>query len=197
MVPEIRLGFADNLHHRRLRPGGKWHLDEVSIQSANSQVADCDARLIRESALDAMGEIPTETIRVAFPQGRTVTCLRDEFDALYEDEDFQHVYPSRGQPGLIPRRLALVTVLQVQEHLGDRQAAEAVRAWIDQKYALGLVLTDPGSHFSVLTVPGAAGDRPSGASAAGQDAGAVQGVWLAQGARQAAHRQHICAGGRA
>src|SRR3954469_2309554 len=49
-----------------------------------------------------------------------------------------------------PWRLALVTVLQFLEQLSDRQAAEAVRSRIDWKYALGLELTDPGFHFSVL-----------------------------------------------
>jgi transposase len=43
-----------------------------------------------------------------------------------------------------------VTVLQFLEQLADRQAAEAVRSRIDWKYALGLELTDPGFHFSVL-----------------------------------------------
>ena len=43
-----------------------------------------------------------------------------------------------------------MTVLQFLEHLSDREAAEAVRAQIDWKYALGLELTDPGFHFSVL-----------------------------------------------
>ena len=79
------------------------------------------------------------------------TRLRDEFSALYRDEDFRDLYPARGQPGLAPWRLALVTVLQFLEHLSDRQAADAVRARIDWKYALGLELTDPGFHFSVLT----------------------------------------------
>ncbi len=63
---------------------------------------------------------------------------------------FRALYPARGQPGLAPWRLALVTVLQFLEHLSDRQAADAVRARIDWKYALGLELTDPGFHFSVL-----------------------------------------------
>lgn len=101
-----------------------------------------------------IGEIPTETVhvaRAAFPRGTVVTRLRDEFTTLYEDEDFRRFYPSRGQPGLAPWRLALVTVLQFLEHLSDRQAADAVRARIDWKYALGLELTDPGFHFSVLT----------------------------------------------
>ena len=102
---------------------------------------------------EPVGEIPAETARVAraaFPKGTVVTRLRDEFDALYEDEDFRSLYPARGQPGLTPWRLALVTVFQLLEHLSDRQAADAVRARIDWKYALGLELTDPGFHFSVL-----------------------------------------------
>src|SRR5215204_5853613 len=102
---------------------------------------------------EPVGEIPAETARVAraaFPKGTLITRLRDEFDALYEDEDFRTLYPARGQPGLPPWRLALVTVVQFLEHLSDRQAANAVRARIDWKYALGLELTDPGFHFSVL-----------------------------------------------
>ena len=102
---------------------------------------------------EPIGAIPAETARVAraaFPKGTVVTRLRDEFGALYEDEDFRELYPARGQPGLAPWRLALVTVFQFLEHLSDRQAADAVRARIDWKYALGLELTDPGFHFSVL-----------------------------------------------
>lgn len=101
-----------------------------------------------------IGTVPAETARVAaaaFPHGTVATRLRDEFAALYEDEDFRALYPARGQPALAPWRLALVTVFQFLEHLSDRQAADAVRARIDWKYALGLELTDPGFHFSVLT----------------------------------------------
>jgi transposase len=43
-----------------------------------------------------------------------------------------------------------VTVLQVAAGLADRQAAEAVRARIDGKDALGLDREDPGFDFSVL-----------------------------------------------
>jgi len=101
-----------------------------------------------------IGRIPAETMRVAqaaFPRGTVVTRLRDEFADLYRDEDFAALYPRRGQPGLAPWRLSLVTVLQFLEHLSDRQAADAVRSRIDWKYALGLALDDPGFHFSVLT----------------------------------------------
>src|SRR4028118_745054 len=103
---------------------------------------------------DPIGEIPAETARVAraaFPKGTFAMRLREEFDVLYRDEDSRALYPSRGQPALAPWRLALVTIFQFLENLSDRQAAEAVRARIDWKYALGLELTDPGFHFSVLT----------------------------------------------
>src|ERR671921_135792 len=100
-----------------------------------------------------IGEIPSETARVAraaFPKGTVVMRLRDEFSTLYQDEDFRTLYPAKGQPALTPWRLAQVTVFQFLEHLSDRQAADAVRARIDWKYALGLELPDPGFHFSVL-----------------------------------------------
>ena len=80
---------------------------------------------------EPVGAIPAETARVAraaFPKGTVVTRLRDAFDALYEDEDVRTLYPARGQPGLTPWRLALVTVFQFLENLSDRQAADAVRA---------------------------------------------------------------------
>jgi transposase len=52
-----------------------------------------------------------------------------------------------------PWRLALVTVKQFSEGLLDRQTAEAVRARLDWKYALGLQLTDPADfNFSALSV---------------------------------------------
>lgn len=52
-----------------------------------------------------IGDIPVETVRVAraaFPKGTAVTRLRDEFNVLYEDEDFRKLYPIRGQPGFAP-----------------------------------------------------------------------------------------------
>jgi transposase len=76
--------------------------------------------------------------------------MRDELGAIYDDEVFAHLFPTRGQPAEAPWRLALVTLLQFAEDLSDRQAAEAVRARIDWKYALSLELTDPGFDASVL-----------------------------------------------
>jgi transposase len=98
--------------------------------------------------------IPAETaavVRAAFRRAPLPVRLRDEFGALYEDADFAALFPVRGQPALPPWRLALVTVLQFVEGLSDRQAADAVRARIDWKYALSLELSDPGFDHSVLS----------------------------------------------
>ena len=95
-------------------------------------------------------EMTSLVARAAFPKGNLYMRLRDELGTLYTDEDFAHLYPSRGQPGLPAWRLALVTVMQFVENLSDPQAAEAVRARIDWKYTLGLELTDAGFHHSVL-----------------------------------------------
>jgi transposase len=98
--------------------------------------------------------IPEETARVAkaaFPKGTTYMTMRDTLGAIFEDEDFAHLFPRRGQPAMAPWRLALVTIMQFAEGLSDRQAAEAVRARIDWKYALSLDLADAGFDASVLS----------------------------------------------
>ncbi|MFD7924321.1 transposase, partial [Streptomyces sp. NPDC059740] len=100
------------------------------------------------------GEIPAETVRVAraaFPKGSLAIRVRDELGPLFTDEQFADLFPARGKPAWSPGRLALVLVLQFVEGLTDRQAAEAVRARIDFKYALALELADPGFDFSVLS----------------------------------------------
>jgi len=98
--------------------------------------------------------IPGDTARVAraaFPKGNVYIEMRNVLGTIYEDEDFAELFEVRGRPAIAPWRLALVTVMQFSEGLSDRQAAEAVRARIDWKYALGLKLTDPGFNFSVLS----------------------------------------------
>ena len=85
--------------------------------------------------------VPEETARVAraaFPKGTPYMAMRDALGAIFEDEDFAALFPSRGQPAMAPWRLALATVMQFAEGLSDRQAADAVRARIDWKYALSL-----------------------------------------------------------
>jgi transposase len=98
--------------------------------------------------------VPEETARVAhaaFPRGNAWIALRDALGPIYDDASFAPLFARRGRPAEAPWRLALVTVMQFAEGLSDRQAAEAVRARIDWKYALGLELTDPGFDFSVLS----------------------------------------------
>ena len=98
--------------------------------------------------------IPEETQRVAraaFPRGNTYMHVIDALGTLYRDTQFADLFPTRGQPAVSPARLALVTVLQFAEGLSDRQAADAVRGRIDWKYLLGLDLTDPGFHHTVLS----------------------------------------------
>jgi transposase len=77
--------------------------------------------------------------------------MRDEIGSIYQDDLFVELYSDEGQPGWSPWRLALVTVMQFAENLSDRQAADAVRARLDWKYALSLELTDPGFHYSILS----------------------------------------------
>jgi transposase len=82
--------------------------------------------------------VPAETARIAqaaFPQPTLAMHLRDTLGLLYTDADFAPLFPPRGQPAEAPWRLAVVTVLQFVEGLADRQAADAVRARIDWKYA--------------------------------------------------------------
>lgn len=98
--------------------------------------------------------IPKETKRVAkrsFPKGNIYMRMRDKLGTFYQDEQFASLFPDCGQPGYSPWRLALISVMQFIENLSDRQAAEAVRARIDWKYALSLELTDPGFDYSVLS----------------------------------------------
>jgi len=76
---------------------------------------------------------------------------RDALGPLFTDEQFSELFAARGRPAWSPARLALVLVLQFVEGLTDRQAADAVRARLDWKYALGLDLCDPGFDASVLT----------------------------------------------
>ncbi len=101
-----------------------------------------------------VGPVPETTARVAhaaFPKGNAIMHLRDSLGPIYTDEQFRPLFPHDGQPALSPGLLALVTVLQFAEGLSDRQAAEAVWARIDWKYAPGLELDDAGFDASVLS----------------------------------------------
>jgi transposase len=98
--------------------------------------------------------IPAQTVRVAqaaFPKGNIYMTIYEHLGQLYQDEDFQALYPAPcGQSAISPARLALITIMQFAEGLSDRQAAEAIRSRIDWKYLLGLELTDPGFDSTVI-----------------------------------------------
>ena len=98
--------------------------------------------------------VPEETPRVAraaFPRGNIYMQVADRRGTIYHDTQLAGLFPTRGQPADAPARLALATVLQFAEGLSDRQAADAVRSRIAWKYVLGLELTDPGFHHTVLS----------------------------------------------
>src|SRR5438309_4199901 len=77
--------------------------------------------------------------------------VRDRLGQWLEDEQFAAAFGDRGRPGWSPSRLALVTILQREENLAGRAAAEAVRTRIDWQYLLGLPLEDPGFDHTVLS----------------------------------------------
>lgn len=106
---------------------------------------------LKRCGIDEVPEMTVSVARAAFPEGNMYMQMRDELGTLFEDEEFAALYAQRGQPGLVPWRLALITVMQFAENLTDRQAADAVRGRIDWKYALGLELTDAGFDYSVLS----------------------------------------------
>ncbi len=98
--------------------------------------------------------VPEQTQRVAhaiFPKPNTIMRMYDEFGVIFNDADFQDLFPRQGQPAQAPVRLALACILQFMEGLTDRQAADAVRTRIDWKYLLCLELTDPGFDHTVLS----------------------------------------------
>ena len=106
---------------------------------------------LKPEAIPAVPEETTRIARAAFPKGNVYMQMRDELGTIYSDDQFAHLYAADGQPAFSPWRLALVTVMQFAENLSDRQAADAVRARLDWKYALSLDVTDAGFHYSVLS----------------------------------------------
>src|SRR5258708_38881315 len=95
-------------------------------------------------------ELPSRIAHAIFPKGPLAMHLRDALGPIYEDADFADLFPNRGRAAEAPWRLALVTVLQAQENLSDRQAAEMVRGRRDWKDALSFPLDDEGFDASIL-----------------------------------------------
>lgn len=107
--------------------------------------------MLKSEAIEPIPEETVEVAQAAFPKGTDYLQMRDELGCVFADEQFADLFPRRGQPAEAPWRLALITVMQFAEDLTDRQAADAVRARIDWKYALGLELRDPGFDFGILS----------------------------------------------
>jgi transposase len=105
---------------------------------------------LHPQSIPPVPEITAQIAQAAFRNGNLYLTMRQELGTLFTDEDFAAVYPRRGRPAWTPWRLALITLMQFVENLSDRQAADAVRARIDWKYALSLELDDAGFDFSLL-----------------------------------------------
>lgn len=106
---------------------------------------------LKTARIPPIPEMTAKTARRAFRKGNVYMQMRDVLGTFFTDDQFADLYPADGQPAYDPWRLALVSVMQFAENLSDRQAADAVRARIDWKYALSLELTDEGFDFSVLS----------------------------------------------
>jgi transposase len=99
----------------------------------------------------ALPETTARVARSAFRKGSLYLTIGDEIGHIFDDEDFGDLYALEGAPALAPAQLVLVLIFQALENLSDREAAEAVRARMDWKYALHLDLEDTGFDYSVLS----------------------------------------------
>lgn len=107
---------------------------------------------LKPASAQVIPELTARVAKASFPKEDNIYMkMRDELGVIYKDEQFEALFPSRGQPAEAPSRLAFVTIMQFAEGLTDRAAADAVRSRIDWKYALGLELEDAGFHYSVLS----------------------------------------------
>ena len=107
--------------------------------------------------------IPEETCRIAhriYPADHLMRRIGEEYADVLHDQDFADLYSATGQPALSPALLALVTILQANEHCSDRVAVEMVRSRIDWKYALHLPLDYPAS-MPASCVSSASGSWPT------------------------------------
>src|SRR3954451_21377787 len=134
-LPPIRFRYC---WRNRARPDGR----PISRRSVPGPPRR-PAMSLKPTPIEPVPEATARIAKAAFRKGNPLLELRDELGAIFRDADFADLFPRRGQPGLAPWRLALVTLLQFREDLADRRAAEAVRARIDWKYLLGLELDDP------------------------------------------------------
>ena len=98
----------------------------------------------------AIPEQTSQVAQAAFPKANPYMQMRDTLGPIYINPDFAALFPKQGHPAEARAHLALIPIMQFAEGFSDAQAADAVRARIDWKYALALELTDPGFDSSVL-----------------------------------------------
>src|SRR5436190_24097801 len=99
----------------------------------------------------AIPDATAQAAQCAFPKGNLYMTMREVIGPIFTNPDFADLYQARGRPAEAPARLALVLVLKEIEQVSDAEAAEAVRARIDWKYALALELDDSGVDDTILT----------------------------------------------
>src|SRR5687767_9741080 len=66
---------------------------------------------LHPKSIEPVPEQTAQVARAAFPKGNPYLTLRDELGAIFHDDDFTDLYPVKGQPGLSPWRLALITIM--------------------------------------------------------------------------------------
>ena len=88
---------------------------------------------------EKLPEVPELTARIArrlHPKGNKYMWLRDELDAIYNDEQFTSLYPKSGQLAEQPWKLAIMSIIQYMENYTDRQVCDALKDRIDLKYVV-------------------------------------------------------------
>jgi len=93
-----------------------------------------------------------ESLAALLPPGSVYAFLAEHRRALFPDEMFADLFPSRlGRPSVPADVVASVLVLQALEHRSDREAAEALTFDLRWKAAVGWPIGTPAFHPTVLT----------------------------------------------
>src|SRR4051812_21224825 len=93
-----------------------------------------------------------ESLAALLPPGSVYAFLAEHRRALFPDEMFADLFPSRlGRPSVPADVVASVLVLQALEHRSDREAAEALTFDLRWKAAVGWPIGTPAFHPTLLT----------------------------------------------
>jgi transposase len=103
--------------------------------------------------LTSFPPLPADTARAAeamFGKGNFYLTVGDGVGDLFANLDLTDLGGDAETPAYLLALFSLVTIFQYMEDLPDRQAAEAIRARIDWRYALHLPLDFPGFPHTAL-----------------------------------------------